>query len=91
MLWGYDKYMNKDITLNITKRLQQNMVQPVTFFAGSLSSLCFHIFSAEGNDVTLTEFEASPAGMINSFTTRFPGNDSVLEELWRADMPYHKL
>ncbi|KAL9953202.1 hypothetical protein ACROYT_G040579 [Oculina patagonica] len=50
-----------------------------------------HTSVTEGNDVTLTEFEASPAGMINSFTTRFPGNDSVLEELWRADMPYHKL
>ena len=53
--------------------------------------LCFDIFSAEGNNVTLTEFEASATGMINSFTTRFPGNNSVLEELWRADMPYHKL
>nr|XP_058946241.1 dipeptidyl peptidase 3-like isoform X1 [Pocillopora verrucosa] len=43
------------------------------------------------NDVSLTEFEASPAGMIKSFTTRFPSEDSVLEELWRAEMPYHKL
>ncbi|KAJ7358878.1 bifunctional diacylglycerol diphosphate phosphatase/phosphatidate phosphatase [Desmophyllum pertusum] len=50
-----------------------------------------HTSLTEGNAVTLTEFEASPAGMINSFTTRFPGDDSVLEELWRAEMPYHKL
>lgn len=52
---------------------------------------CFYFISVGDNDVTLTEFEASPAGMIKSFTTRFPGNDSVLEDLWRAEMPYHKL
>lgn len=50
-----------------------------------------HTIVTEDNCVALTEFEASPSGMIKSFTTRFPGNDSVLEELWRADMKYHKL
>ena len=48
-------------------------------------------FSAADNVVTLTEFEASPSGMISSFTARFPGNNSVLEELWRKEMPHHKL
>lgn len=57
----------------------------------SLSFLWFYFICIGGNDVALTEFEASPAGMIKSFTTRFPGNDSVLEDLWRAEMPYHKL
>ena len=51
----------------------------------------FHAFSVADNSVTLTEFEGSPTGMINSFTTRFPGNSSVLEELWQAEMPYHRL
>lgn len=49
------------------------------------------MFPADDNTVKLTEFEASPTGMINSFTTRFPGNSSVLEDLWKAEMPYHKL
>ena len=56
-----------------------------------LSFFCFYFISIGDNDVTLTEFEASPAGMIKSFTTRFPASDSVLEDLWRAEMPYHKL
>lgn len=51
----------------------------------------YQFISLGDNDVSLTEFEASPAGMIKSFTTRFPSEDSVLEELWRAEMPYHKL
>ena len=45
----------------------------------------------DDNCVTLTEFEPSPAGMINSFTTRFARHDSVLEDLWKAEMPYHRL
>lgn len=51
----------------------------------------YQFISSGDNDVSLTEFEASPSGMIKSFTTRFPSEDSVLEELWRAEMPYHKL
>ena len=78
---------NKDDHISITK----NNAVTYRLGKGTFSFLCFDIFSAEGNNVTLTEFEASATGMINSFTTRFPGNNSVLEELWRADMPYHKL
>ena len=57
----------------------------------SANFLRLHFIPAEDNSVALTEFEASPSGMIKSFTTRFPGNDTVLEDLWRAEMPYHKL
>lgn len=55
------------------------------------SNKIYQFISLGDNDVSLTEFEASPSGMIKSFTTRFPSEDSVLEELWRAEMPYHKL
>lgn len=50
-----------------------------------------HTSLTDDNAVTLTEFEASPAGMIKSFITRFPGDNSVLEDLWKAEMPYHKM
>ena len=57
----------------------------------SKSGFASFTFSADDNAVTLTEFEASPAGMIKSFITRFPGDNSVLEDLWKAEMPYHKM
>ena len=37
----------------------------------------------------LDEFDASAAGMINSFVARYPRNDVILEDLWRADLPFH--
>jgi len=57
------------------------------------SKSCFASFTfpADDNAVTLTEFEASAIGMVKSFITRFPGDNSVLEDLWKAEMPYHKL
>lgn len=44
----------------------------------------------ENNDVVLHEYEASPAGLIQSFVERFPDGktDAYLEELWRKDMKH---
>ena len=46
-------------------------------------------FIADDGCIKLTEYEASPKGMIDSFSARFPGHHAVLEDLWRAEMPFH--
>ena len=48
----------------------------------------FFLISGD-NEVKLTEFEASPKGMIASFSVRFPGQHATLEDLWRAEKPFH--
>jgi len=56
--------------------------------------LCFSnehfVFYSLDNKVSLTKYSADAEGMIQSFISRFPGHDDVLEELWKADQPYHK-
>eukprot|EP00794_Sanderia_malayensis_P020439 gene20439-22454_t len=42
-----------------------------------------------GDTVTLEEFDASPAGVIQSFVKRFPYHDSELEQLWSTDKQFH--
>ena len=87
-------YATFALTSNLIPSIEFNMtiarnLERALFVSKYRFALLF--FPADDNAVTLTEFEASPAGMINSFTARFPGNNSVLEELWRAEMPYHRL
>lgn len=45
---------------------------------------------SENNNVLLHEYEASAAGLIQSFVERFPDGktDAYLEELWRKDMKH---
>lgn len=81
----YDKYSAVDDEFLALRKTVLARKTPRRLFVQA------HTSSGADNVVTLTEFEASPSGMISSFTTRFPGNSSVLEELWRKEMPHHKL
>ncbi|CAB3983514.1 dipeptidyl peptidase 3-like [Paramuricea clavata] len=44
----------------------------------------------QGDDVILCEYAASAAGMITSFSERYPSHDAVLEKLWRDEAIYHQ-
>ncbi|XP_015758341.1 PREDICTED: dipeptidyl peptidase 3-like [Acropora digitifera] len=81
----YDKYSAVDDEFLALRKTVLARKTPRRLFVQA------HTSSGADNVVTLTEFEASPSGMISSFTTRFSGNNSVLEELWRKEMPHHKL
>ncbi|XP_068682622.1 dipeptidyl peptidase 3-like isoform X1 [Montipora foliosa] len=81
----YDKYSVVDDEFLALRKTVLARKTPRRLFVQAHTTL------GADNSVTLTEFEGSPTGMINSFTTRFPGTSSVLEELWQAEMPYHRL
>lgn len=81
----YDRYSAVDDEFLALRKTVLARKTPRRMFVQAHTSL------TDDNCVTLTEFEASPAGMINSFTTRFARHDSVLEDLWKAEMPYHRL
>ncbi|KAM7447258.1 bifunctional diacylglycerol diphosphate phosphatase/phosphatidate phosphatase [Porites harrisoni] len=81
----YDRYSAVDDEFLALRKTVLARKTPRRMFVQAHTSL------TDDNCVTLTEFEPSPAGMINSFTTRFARHDSVLEDLWKAEMPYHRL
>ena len=64
----------RDVVL-ARKRPRQMMVQAVT--------------KANGDEVELTNFTPDAAGMIESFTSRFPAEDAALAELYRAEKSAH--
>ena len=47
------------------------------------------VTKANGNEVELTNFTPDAAGMIESFTSRFPAEDAALAELYHAEKSAH--
>ncbi|XP_053404717.1 dipeptidyl peptidase 3-like isoform X2 [Mercenaria mercenaria] len=58
--------------------------QPRKMFVQHNTSLC------EDGSIGLQSYEASPAGLIQSWVDRFPSTDvdEIIQELWQKDKPY---
>ncbi|EDO43060.1 predicted protein [Nematostella vectensis] len=79
----YDKYSAVDAHFLEMRNIVLARKTPRRMFVQSHTTI-------QDGVVSLKEFEASASGMIASFIARFPGDDPVLEKLWRDDLPYHQ-
>jgi dipeptidyl-peptidase-3 len=52
--------------------------------------ICYVSYIILDGSISLASYEASPAGLIQSWVDRFPNTDvdNIIEELWNKDKPY---